>query len=193
MSGSSHILDTQVLRSDTGNRNTLRWLQCYVDKQEVCGKPGLPPPGACAQGLAPKPQWGGQIETAFVDACFLKNCQHLHTLCLLRVAGLHWSRGCLDQADSWDVWNTGASSPGRHVGGRAGIMLMEGIYIGGVSGRVLISNGGQTATADDPVCAQSPWGPHLPNSTLFNRAGIAESGGSDQLWGTKRSQTRRNV
>jgi len=35
-------------------------------------------------------------------------------------------------------------------------MLMEGIYIGGVSGRVLISDGGQTATADDPVCAQSP-------------------------------------
>ena len=31
VSGSSHILDTQVLRSDKGMRNTLRWLQGYVD------------------------------------------------------------------------------------------------------------------------------------------------------------------
>ena len=29
--GSSHILDTQVLGCDTGNRNTLRWLQSYVE------------------------------------------------------------------------------------------------------------------------------------------------------------------
>ena len=28
---------------------------------------------------------------------------------------------------------------------------------------------------------------------LFNRAGIAEAGGSEQLLGTKRSQTRRYV
>jgi hypothetical protein len=33
-------------------------------------------------------------------------------------------------------------------------MLMEGIFIGSISGEVLISDGGQTATADDPVCAQ---------------------------------------
>ena len=31
VSGSSHILDTQVLGSDKGMRNTLRWLQGYVD------------------------------------------------------------------------------------------------------------------------------------------------------------------
>ena len=30
-------------------------------------------------------------------------------------------------------------------------MLMEGTYIGSISGKVLISDGGQTATADDPV------------------------------------------
>jgi len=42
VSGSSHISDTQVLGSDIGKRNTLRWLQGYVDEQEVCGKPGLP-------------------------------------------------------------------------------------------------------------------------------------------------------
>ena len=36
------------------------------------------------------------------------------------------------------------------------VMLMEGTYIGRVSGEVLISGGGQIATADDPVCVQSP-------------------------------------
>ncbi|SBO33849.1 hypothetical protein ANAPC3_01382 [Anaplasma phagocytophilum] len=40
------------------------------------------------------------------------------------------------------------------MGGRAGILLMEGTYIGSVSGEILIYDGGQTATADDPVCAQ---------------------------------------
>ena len=42
------------------------------------------------------------------------------------------------------------------MGGRAGILLMEGTYIGSVSGEDLISDGGENATADDPVCAQSP-------------------------------------
>ena len=51
--------------------------------------------------------------------------------------------------------NIGASGPGRHVGGRAGVMLMEGTYIGSVSGEVLVSDGGQSVTADDPVCVQS--------------------------------------
>ena len=94
------------------------------------------------------------METAFVDACFPNNCPHLHTPCLLLVAYLHWSRGCHDQADSWDVGNRGASGPGRHAVGRAGVMLMEGTYIVSASGEVLISEGGQTATVDDPVCAQ---------------------------------------
>ena len=76
--------------------------------------------------------------------------------CLPRVADLHWSRGCHDQADSWDVGNRDASCPGHHVGRRAWIMLMEGAYIGSISGEVLISDGGENATADDPVCAQSP-------------------------------------
>ena len=35
-------------------------------------------------------------------------------------------------------------------------MIMEGTYIGSISGEVLISDGGQIATADDPICAQSP-------------------------------------
>ena len=70
------------------------------------------------------------------------------------MAYLHWSRGCHDKTDSWDVGNRGAYGPGLHVGGGAGILLMEGIFIGSVSGEVLISDGGQTATADDPVCAQ---------------------------------------
>ena len=96
------------------------------------------------------------METTFVDVCFPKNCPYLHTPCLLCVDDPHWSRGCHDQADSWDVGNRGASGPGRHVVGRAGVMLMEGTYIGSISGEVLISDGGQTATADDPVCAQSP-------------------------------------
>ena len=76
--------------------------------------------------------------------------------CLVRMGDLHWSRGCHDQADSWDVGNGGASGPGWLVVGRAGVMLMEGTYIGSASGEVLISDGGQTATADDQVCAQSP-------------------------------------
>ena len=71
--------------------------------------------------------------------------------CLLRVANLHWSSVCHDEAESWDVGNRGASGPGRHAVGRAGVMLMEGIFIGSISGEVLISDGGQTATADDPV------------------------------------------
>ena len=64
-------------------------------------------------------------------------------------------QGCHDQVDSWDVGKIGIWT-GRHAGGRAGVMLMEVTYIGSVSGEVLISDGGQTATADDSVCAQSP-------------------------------------
>ena len=97
----------------------------------------------------------GQIEITFVDAFFPNNFQPLHTPCLVRVGDLHWSRGCHDQTDSFNVGNRGASGPGQHVGGRVRVMLMEGIYIGSVS-EVLISEGGQTATADDPVCAMSP-------------------------------------
>ena len=96
------------------------------------------------------------METAFVDASFPNKCQHLHMPCLLRVADLPWIRGCHDKADSWDVGNTGASGPGWHAGQRTGVMLMGGTYIGSVSGEVLISNGGQTATADDPVYAHRP-------------------------------------
>ena len=80
----------------------------------------------------------------------------LHTPCLLRVVALHCSRGCHDEAGSWDVESRGASGPGRHLGGTAGAMLMEGTYTGSTLGEVLISDGGQTATVDDPVCAQSP-------------------------------------
>ena len=76
--------------------------------------------------------------------------------CLLCGADLHWSRGCHDQEDSWDLGNTGVSGPGRHVGGRAEVIHMEGTYIGSISGEVLITEGGQTATADDPVCSQGP-------------------------------------
>ena len=90
-----------------------------------------------------------------MDAYFPNNCPHLHKPCLLRVADLNWSRGCHDQADSFNVGNRGASGPGQHVGGRVGIMLMEGTYIGRVSGEVLISGGGQTAKADIPVFVQS--------------------------------------
>ena len=87
---------------------------------------------------------------------FPHNYPPLHMPCLLRVAALHWSRGCHDEAKSWDVGSTGASGPGWHLGGTAGAMLMEGTYTGSPLGDVLISDGGQTATADDPVCAQSP-------------------------------------
>ena len=51
--------------------------------------------------------------------------------------------------------NRGASEPGQHVGIKARVMLMEGTYIGSISGEVLIADGGQIATADDPVCVQS--------------------------------------
>ena len=91
-----------------------------------------------------------------MDASFPINGPPLLMPCLVREDDLHWSRGCHDQADSWDVGNGGASGPGWLVVGRAGVMLMEGTYIGSVSGEVLISEGVQTATADDPVCAQSP-------------------------------------
>ena len=70
---------------------------------------------------------------------------------------------------------------------------LEGTYTGSPSGDVLISDGGQTAAADDPVCAQSPWGPHLPNRNPLQHGRAAESGETDQLWGTKGSQTRSYV
>ena len=89
-------------------------------------------------------------------ACLPNNCPPLHTPCLHCVADLHLSRDYHDKADSWDVGKRGASGPGRHVGGRARVMLMEGTYIGSISGEILISDGGQIAKADDPVCAQSP-------------------------------------
>ena len=87
-------------------------------------------------------------------ACLPNNCPP-HAPCLNRVADLHLSRDYHDHADSWDVGNRGASGPGQHEGGRARVMLMEGTYIGSISGEILISDGGQIATADDPVYAQS--------------------------------------
>ena len=90
-----------------------------------------------------------------MDACFPNNCPPLHTPCLVRVADLHLSRDYHDQADRWDVGNRGASGQGQHAGGRAGVMLMKDSSIGSVSGEVLISGGGQTAKADNPVCVQS--------------------------------------
>ena len=74
----------------------------------------------------------------------------------------------------------GASDSARHVGGKAGVMLMKGTYTGSGSGEVLISDRGQTATADDSVGAKSPRGPHLPNSTPLQQGRRAEAGGSDQ-------------
>ena len=44
-------------------------------------------------------------------------------------------------------------NPVRHVGGKAGVMLMKGTYTGSGSGEVLISDGGKTVTADDPASA----------------------------------------
>ena len=75
--------------------------------------------------------------------------------------------------------------PSRHVGGKAGVMLMKGTYIGSVSGEVLISDGGQAVTADDPVCAHSPGGPHLPNSIPLQKGRDSRSCGK---WSAMRNQ-----
>ena len=75
---------------------------------------------------------------------------------LLRVAALHCSRGCHDETESWDVGRRSVSGPGRHLGGKAVAILMEGTYIGRTSREVLISDGSQTATTDDPVFAKNP-------------------------------------
>jgi len=74
-------------------------------------------------GLAPKSGWRGLIETTLVASCFLHNYPPLHMPCLLRVAALHWSRGCHDEAESWDVGSRGASGPGRHL-------AQGGIWVG---------------------------------------------------------------
>ena len=155
MSVSSHILDSQVLGSDTGKTNTLRWLQGYVANRRPVGSPDSPSrsmfSGACSQATMKRTDCD-----RICGYLFSQHCPPLHRPCLLCVADLHWSRGCHGQADSWDVGNGGASGPGWLVDGRAGVMLMEGTYIGSISGEVLISDGGQPATAEDPVCAQSP-------------------------------------
>ena len=91
-----------------------------------------------------------------MDACFPHNYPHLHMPCLFRVADLHWSRGCHDEAENWDVGSRGASGTGQNLGGTAGALLMEDTYIGRTSEEVLLSVGGQTATKDDPVCVKSP-------------------------------------
>ena len=101
--------------------------------------------------------------------------------CLLRVAALHWSRGCPDEAENWNVGSRGASGPGRHLGGTARATLMEGTYTGNPTGEVLISDGGQTARADDPVRAQSPYRPHLPSRNPLQQGWAAEAKGTDQL------------
>ena len=72
------------------------------------------------------------------------------------MAALHCSKGCHDEAESWDMVNRGASGPGWHLGGTAGAILIEGTYTGSTSGEVLISDGGQIATEDAPVSVQSP-------------------------------------
>ena len=69
---------------------------------------------------------------------------------------LHRSRGYHDEAESWDVESRGAYGLGWHLDGTAGAMIMEGTYTGSPLGEVLISDGGQTATEDYPVCSQSP-------------------------------------
>ena len=160
MSVSNHILDTQVLGSDKGKTNTVRWLQGYVANRRSVGSPDFPSrsmcSGACSQATMKRTDSDRICGCGLFSAgCFPKNCPPLHTPCLDHVADLHWSRGCHDQADSFNVGNRGASGPGQHVGGRVRVMLMEGTYIGRVSGEVLISGGGQTAKADNPVCVQS--------------------------------------
>ena len=164
MSVSSHILDTQVLGSDKGKTNTLRWLQGYVANRRSVGSPDSPSrsmcSGACSQDTMKR------TDRDRICGCLFS--QQLPTLkhsLLTCVVYLHWSRGCHVQADSWDVGNRGASGPGQHVGGSARVMLLKVTYKGSVLGEVLISDRVQTATADDSVGAKSPRGPHLPNST----------------------------
>ena len=101
--------------------------------------------------------------------------------CLLPVADLAWSRDCHDQADGWDVGIRGASGPGRHVGGRAGVMLMGGTYIGNVSGKVLISMEARLPQQMTQYVPRAHEGLTCRIAPLFNRAGIAEPAGIDQL------------
>ena len=120
------------------------------------GRPDSPVQEHVLRGLLLSHNEEDRLRPLFLYACLPNNCPPLHTPCLHCVADLHLSRDYHDKADSWDVGKRGASGPGRHVGGRARVMLMEGTYIGSISGEILISDGGQIAKADDPVCAQSP-------------------------------------
>ena len=118
------------------------------------GTPDSPLQEHVLRGLLPSHSEEDRLRPHLWMPVFPTTAPPLHTPCLLHVADLHWSRGCHNEAESWNVGNSGASGPGQHVAGRAGVLLMEGTYIGSISGEVLISDGGQTATADDPVCAQ---------------------------------------
>nr|XP_010950855.1 PREDICTED: spermatid nuclear transition protein 4-like [Camelus bactrianus] len=60
---------------------------------------------------------------------------------------LHQNKGCHYQGESLAVGNRGQSDPGRRLGGAA--RAIAGTYSGSASGTVLISNEGQTATADN--------------------------------------------
>ena len=102
--------------------------------------------------------------------------------CLLHMDALHWSRGYHDEAESWDAESRGASGPGWHLDGTAGAMIMEGTYTGSPLGEVLISDGGQTATADDPVHAQRPCRLHLPNITPLHQGRDNRGWGKWSAW-----------
>ena len=60
-------------------------------------------------------------------------------------------------------------------------MLMEGTYIGSISGEVLISDGGRLPQQMTQYVPRAHEGLTCPIAPLFNRAGIAEPAGIDQL------------
>ena len=64
-----------------------------------------PPPGACSQGLVPKPQWRGQIVTTFVDTCF-PNTAHTYTHPAYSVWPICTGAGAAMARQKAEMWET---------------------------------------------------------------------------------------
>ena len=93
-------METQIFGSDTGKRNALNWLQGHgTNKRSV----DSPLQKHVLRGLLPSHNEEDRLRPYLWMPVFPTTAPPLHTSCLNHVANLHWSRGCHDEADSWDV------------------------------------------------------------------------------------------
>jgi len=175
-----------------GRQAPLAGYRAMWTNRRTVGKPGLPSPGACAQGLLPSQGEEDWLRPHLWLPIF-PTTTHPYT-CPAYFAWLL----CTGAGAAMMRQRTGMWEAEVHLA-QGGIWVEQlGPCIGGHLHRQPIGRCPDLwwrpdCCSNNPVCAQSPWGPHLPNRNPLQHGRATEAVGTDQLWGTKRSQTRSYV